>query len=209
MNILNQKITSPSDINPGDNSLAFQPYYMLAASCGWGKFPTVAEGAGRSFGALSAFCAQLEPTYQLSLVRTISIIKDHKTPFYNIIAHLCSDSEGCSSGDGCNSGDGLGFDPGTDMFAQLLPDAVQTLQEYVTRESIPQTSGAFVNLWLQLSVCRVSGPCSAARRCVRSWCRQICPGVLVLNPAVCHPCIVLKLMFGAFAHRSNTGTQWS
>ena len=80
LNILNQKITAPTEINFSDNTLAFKPYYMLGASCGWGSFPALPSDAP---SVLLSYCARLSPWFQLSLERAFNIIYKEKTPIYN------------------------------------------------------------------------------------------------------------------------------
>jgi len=108
LNILNQKITSPTEINYSDNSLAFKPYYMLAESCGYGMFPSTPSG----MDALSSFCTRLAPWFQLSLERAFKVIEGEKASLYNLIFLLSADTTVKSK------------------FPNALSESIETLKEY-------------------------------------------------------------------------------
>jgi hypothetical protein len=83
LNILNQKITSPGEINFSDNDLAFKPYYTLGAACQFGSF---ANGK-RSFSSpeFAALCRKIAPAFQASIERAWRVIAPGKQSMFGFI----------------------------------------------------------------------------------------------------------------------------
>jgi hypothetical protein len=88
INILNQKITAPSEINFSDNELSFKPYYIISNACNFGIFRTNVnhrKDTNAQDQALDAICEMLRPYYKNSLQRAFNIIQKEKVPEFNYI----------------------------------------------------------------------------------------------------------------------------
>merc|ERR1711871_959507 len=83
LNILNQKITSPGEINFSDNDLSFKPYYTLAAACQFGVFGT----AKKPFSSLQfqSLRQEIAPFFYESIERAWDVIKAEKQSAFGII----------------------------------------------------------------------------------------------------------------------------
>merc|ERR1711871_1564129 len=83
LNILNQKITSPGEINFSDNDLSFKPYYTLAAACQFGTF----SKSERPFPSqqFSDLCKKIAPAFQASIQRAWRIIAPEKQSLFGFI----------------------------------------------------------------------------------------------------------------------------
>ena len=83
LNILNQKITSPGEINFSDNDLAFKPYYTLGAACRFGAFAdTKTPFSSPEFEGL---CGKIAPAFQASIQRAWRIIAPEKQSLFGFI----------------------------------------------------------------------------------------------------------------------------
>ena len=78
LNLLNQKITSPAEINFSDNDLSFKPYFLLASACGFG-------GLRGDASTPPALCATLGPAFDASLARAYAAIARLRAALFDVI----------------------------------------------------------------------------------------------------------------------------
>ena len=108
LNILNQKITSPGEINFSDNDLSFKPYYTLAAACQFGVFGT----AKKPFSSLQfqSLCQEIAPFFYESIERAWDVIKAEKQSAFGIIYSVARN--------------------GTNGAKEAVQQSLETLREY-------------------------------------------------------------------------------
>ena len=110
LNILNQKISNPAEINFSDNDLAFKPYLTLASACGFGgRWPLAQKLEYSSNSTLYELCETIAPAFQASIERAYEIIAPEKQALFAAIYALTS-KEGDTE--------------------RAVTDALETLREY-------------------------------------------------------------------------------
>ena len=94
LNILNQKITNPAEINFSDNDLAFKPYYTLSSACGFGRWFRRKEEQQKANTTLSELCEALAPAFHASLERAYGLIASEKQALFAAIYAVASEEGG-------------------------------------------------------------------------------------------------------------------
>ena len=127
INILNQKITAPSEINFSDNELSFKPYYVISNACGYGIFSTKNDrnemGADNNNNNIvvqkDEICQMFLPYYENSLERAFRILKKEKCPEYSFIYNASRKSVKSTSSTSFSS-----------TSSKWIADAFHTLETY-------------------------------------------------------------------------------